>query len=351
MAKSMNALGKHDLSMAYETKNGSGKGIIVRDDAAVIGSNLLFPIKDAKWYTKMNRYGWIDPFDHDRVTREYLFFTKPDLNLFVSTDTPSVSNLNPDLLVCPEIVEVATRQPYTLGQLQSSVKDQDGVYNPFMFLLSNAVSSKLDLPTKSADSQEITSNIMGTTMHIRGHSYKSNNGYDFSLSFTDTAYLDIYNLVNAYDAYFQMIKQGFASPKHDYIINNIISDQFSIYKFLVGSDGETILYYAMLTGCFFTDVPRSEFGDPNDGSPFKYAISFHAQFVDDSKPYILQQFNRVALNRNSTYLPVYNPSTMMVDNQWAKYPRIIKASINDPVYGKRVARRGVTYDYFLKWMN
>ena len=326
-------------------------------------NNLIFPIVKQNWYNKVNRYGWIDPYNHDKVVREFLFFTKPDLSLYgtytsegeVHGGKYGVVGLRSDMSN-PIIVETSKRMPYVLTQLQSSVTDPDGKVNPFMYILTNAVKSKLDLPTISTDSQESTSNIMGTSIHYRGHSYKSDNGYDFSLSFTDTAYLEIYHMVKCYDEYVRMIKIGTIAPYKKYILDRVIPEQFSIYKFLVGSDGETILYYAKLTGCYFTDVPRSDMADPGD--EIKFSLSFHAQFVEDMNPQILKEFSiltNYAKSRSSAkdlkYLNVYNANMGIVDNKWATYPTIIKATSNgNSNYSKRVARRNVKYDYFLKWI-
>lgn len=336
----------------------------------VYASNLIFSIANQNWYNKINRYGWIDPYDQDKVLREFLFFTKPDLSLFGTyykldkTDKTSnidvhggrygIATLRSDMNNAT-IIETSKRMPYVLTQLQSSLTDPDGKVNPFMYLLTNAVTSKLDLPTISTDSQESTSNIMGTSMHYRGHSYKSDNGYDFSLSFTDTAYLEIYHMVKCYDEYVRMVKTGLIRPFKDHIRNRIVPEQFSIYKFLVGSDGETILYYAKLTGCYFTDVPRSDMADPGD--EVKFSLSFHAQFVEDMNPEILKEFSiltNYASSRSSIekkFLDVYNGNAGIVNNRWATYPTIIKAASNDgSQYSKRISRRSVNYDYFLKWI-
>lgn len=311
------------------------------------GANLIFSEPSIEWYNKCNRYGYIDPYHNDTITREFLFFTKPDLNIFKDNTCSSlVDGVNTN----PVLSEVKGRMPDVLRQLQISVPNSDGSTNPFMFLLTNAVASKLDLPGISADAQDSTVNIMGTSIQYRGHSLKSDNGYDFSLSFKDTAYLEVYSLAKCYDEYMRLIKLGEASPKKEYIEARIIPEQFSIYKFLVGSDGETIIYYAKLTGCYFTDVPRTDMGDPgNEG--FKYSLSFHAQFVEDMSPYILSDFNRVVNKycEKTNYLPVFNEDSV-INNNWAKYPKIIRADVSNPVYGKRVARRGVNYDYFLKWV-
>ena len=215
-----------------------------------------------------------------------------------------------------------------------------------MYLLTNCVTSRLDLPGISAESKESTANVMGTVIQYRSHSRKSDNGYDFSLSFRDNAYLEIYSMVKAYDEYIRLLKSGEISPIKKYIVSRILSEQFSIYKFLVGEDGETILYYAKLTGCYFTDVPRGDMSDPgSDG--FKYSLSFHAQFVEDSNPMIINEFNRISPGNSSTdFINVYDSDNNVVDNTWARWPRIIVVKEND----LQVARRGVKYDYRLKWI-
>lgn len=312
-----------------------------------MATNKLFSKDDIQIYDKVSRFGFIPLYTHDQVTREYLFFTRPDLNLFRDNNG---DYLNSDLEKIPFFVEASKRNRKALCQLQHTMYDKS---HPFMYLLTNCVTSKLDLPSISADSKESTANIFGTAIQYRGSSYKSDNGYDFTLSFTDTSSLDIYMMVKAYDEYMRLIKTGEVSPMKKYITSRIISEQFSIYKFLVGGDGETILYYAKLTGCYFTDVPRSDLSDPgNDG--FKYSISFHAQFVEDSNPMIINEFNRLMPKSVRTgekeKEPVYKFDKNyqgVLNNDWVDYP-IITEEIEDN--DLRVKYRGTKYDYRLKWV-
>lgn len=323
-----------------------------------LAANRILPKDRTRRYNNISRFGFIPVFDTEQVVKEYLFFTKPDLHIYSNnvknknseyvygSDYKYDSTLNSDLASIPFFVDASERNGDALKQLQYSVKDSNGVKNPFMYLLSNCVSSKLDLPGISAESKESTANIMGTTIQYRGHSYKSDNGYDFTLSFTDTAYLELYTLLKAYDEYMRLLKVGEVKPMKRYIENRIISEQFSIYKFLIGEDGETILFYAKLTGCYFTDVPRSDMSDPgNEG--FKYSVSFHAQFVEDSNPLILSEFNRITPGKYSTtYASVYDNTNNVVDNTWVRWPKIVPVGNED----KQVKRRGTTYDYRLKWI-
>ena len=114
------------------------------DHRGIYSSNLIFD-KNVDWYSRINRYGWINPFDNDKVLKEFLFFTKPDLNLF-DANIVSPSGLVDGCYENSFLYQTASRMPNVLTQLTLSVPDPDGRYNPFMYLLSNSVSSKLDLP-------------------------------------------------------------------------------------------------------------------------------------------------------------------------------------------------------------
>ena len=351
--KFMNPLENHDArdkTLTYDTADGSKQGFHFENLEKTLAANKIFSKDKIQIYDKFSRFGYIPVYHTEQVCREYLFFTKPDLNILGNGSGLSVAynaDLNEDLAAIPFFREVNIRNKDAIRQLQYSVRDSYGSINPFMYLLSNAVTSKLDLPGISAESKESTSNIMGTSIQYRGHSYKSDNGYDFSLSFTDTAYLDIYYMLKTYDEYTRLLKTGEISPIRKYIESRIISDQFSIYKFLIGEDGETILFYAKLTGCYFTDVPRSDMSDPgNDG--FKYSVSFHAQFVEDSNPMILTEFNRISPGSSKTnYTNTYDYENNVVNNSWVRWPKIIKV---DKTYDRQVERRGTTYDYRMKWI-
>jgi hypothetical protein len=349
--KYIDPLGNGGKTLSYDNKKFNFKNL-----DKVLAANKIFPKEKLDYYNKVSRFGYIPVFETESVSKEYLFFTKPDLNLFgndAGTTYNYDSELNNTLATIPFFQEMNVRNKEALRQLQYSVRDSNGSLNPFMYSLTNAVTSKLDLPGISADSKESTSNIMGTSIQYRSHSLKSDNGYDFTLSFTDNAYLDIYYMLKAYDEYMRLLKTGDGiRPIKKYILNKIISEQFSIYKFLVGEDGETILYYAKLTGCYFTDVPRSDLSDPGpDG--FKYSVSFHAQFVEDSNPMIINEFNRISPGGRSTnYVSAYDFDNNVVDNSWVKWPKIVTVYGDPslPDYDKQVKRRGTTYDYRLKWI-
>lgn len=342
--------------LRYNKKKGGTEEVSFSYLAETLAANRIFKKDDINWFNKVSRYGYLDPYDTEQVTREFLFFTKPDLFLFgdesglnsMSGNVDYNARLNPRLANIPFFADANTRHKDSMRQLQYSVKDVNGSLNPFMYLLTNSVTSKLDLPAISAETKESTSNMMGYTMQYRSHSLKSDYGYDFSLSFEDTAYLDVYMLAKIYDEYIRLLKTGEVAPKRAHIRNRIIPEQFSIYKFLIGTDGETILFYSKLTGCYFTDVPRADLADPApDG--FKFSLAFHANKVEDSDPMILEEFNRVSPGgKSASYTNVYNSAIHAVDNDWVRWPKVVTAYAEGG--DKQVMRRGTHHDYRLKWI-
>ena len=352
---------KLDKTIKYKNSDGSEKKFTInnKDLANTLAAQNIFTKEDMKWYTKFNRYGYINPYN-ETANREFLFFTKPDLNIFTADGADyNALTLNPDLQNIPIFTDAAVRYRNSLTQLQSSVRDiNNRLDNPFMCLLSNYVTSRLDLPSITADTTESSANMYGTTIQYRGHSLKSDTGYDFNLSFTDNKNLDLYMLVKLYDEYIRLQKAGEVSPRKRYIIRRILAEQFSIYKFIVGADGETILYFAKATGVYFADVPRGDMGDPGQDG-FKFSLSFHAQFIEDSNPSILSDFNiltrkvnndRVDFSICDGTMPVYNKDLSVVNNNWAGLPYIARVDNNSDVRAAKAAREDHgNYIYLLKW--
>ena len=149
-------------------------------------ANGIYKRSDMARFQKFHRFGCIDPFNRVNNTREYLFFTKPDLHIF---DARGV--LNPELSNMPIFRDAFDRHyEQVMEQLQLSVSTT----GPFMNLLSNAKTSNLDLPGISADDMETSENLYGTKMHYRKGSDSSDENFDFSLEFEDTKYLEVYHL-------------------------------------------------------------------------------------------------------------------------------------------------------------
>lgn len=301
----------------------------------VLNAHGIYKPNQLEWYTKFNRFGFLDVYNCMTTSKEYLFFTKPDLNIFANS---SGSRLNPDLERYPIWCDAYDRYHNVLRNLQLSV-DPD---LPFIALFSNSVASTLDLPGITSAEVETNENIYGTHMTYRRSSLTTDEHHDFSLEFIDSKYLEVYAWFRLYDEYAKLKDLGMVEPIDDtYIVNRILYDQMAVYKFIVGEDGETLLYWAKLWGVFPKNVPREAFSDLSTATNgLRLTINFHGIFVDDFDPLILGEFNDLTLHggkypSTNRILPIYDFSIGAVSGEWAGCPFVVRDSTrtsNNAIY-------------------
>lgn len=334
---------------------------------AVMQSSNLYDRSSIPWYDKFNRFGIIDPYNSLSGTKEYLFFTKPDLHIC----TPGTDTLNPQLANNSFFYELAMRYPQVISQLQKSMKPFDGTNtNPFMAVLSNSVKNKLELPEMSTTEIDTSATIFGTSIDYRGDAFSSNEKHEFSLEFEDTKYLELYHLFRAYEEYEELKKIGIVSPPNinkfpedkagysynQYLSNKELHDQFAIYKFVVDSDYEELIYYAVCQGVYFKTVPREAFSDIDATNGLRYNVQMKAQFIDDMKPYILTDFDALVREsmglggmKDAEWLDIYNDKIGATDGRWAVAPYIVKQQRDDTDAKAWLAPTTMKYKYKLKW--
>lgn len=292
------------------------------DIQAALNANHIYRKDQIDRFTKFSRFGFIDPYNTNTVTKEYIFFTKMDLHLF----EPNTNNLNPEIQNNQFFVECFNNYKETMYQLQESVS-QYTANSPFCNLLSNTVASSLELPDISMQTLETAANIAGTKMEYPLAVTDSSNMQDFSLDFEDTKHLDVYMFFRIWYEYELLKKDGLVTPpKKEYIINKILHDQMSCYKIIVGEDGETIIHWSKYWGVYPSSIPRSIFGDLQDG-PIKISVSFKSQWVEDMDPLILQDFNAIVQPKLSRYnkdIPIYDTKRAMINGQWCNVPYITR---------------------------
>ena len=131
-------------------------------------------------------------------------------------------------------------------------------------------------------------------------------------------------------------------PNENYIINKILHDQMCIYKFIVSDDGESLIYWAKISGVYPTSVPRDSFSSIDPGE-IKFSISFKSSFVEDMDPIILQDFNNCVKSKLSGYssdIKIYDKSTGLTNGEWCNVPYIAYKANRDI---------NTRYPYLLKW--
>ena len=242
-------------------------------------------VSQTEKYQKFARYERLDPNNWMGSTREFIFFTTPDLQLFKGPV------LNPSIANNALMVEAFKRYNDVLQSLSYSACGR-----PFVNLLSNYKRSNVDLPDiNTASDYETSKNILGSSLFYRGTSYESDENHEFSVEFEDTKYLEVYMWFRLFDEYERMKHYGLVDFVDDrYLNGKIIHDQMAMYKFIVGEDGESIIHYSKFIGVYPKNVPRSTFSDlPADGN-VKFTINFKAAYVEDMDPNIILDFNEIA---------------------------------------------------------
>lgn len=288
------------------------------------------------WCEKIYRFGLLNPYDVMQNGREYLFFIKPDLFIL----KPGTTELQDNLKISPFFVELNEKWPHIIKQLQYQADDNKC---PFSYLLTNAVTSHLDLPSLSATTISTPTNNFGTNYDYRGTSEASDDNFTFSLEFKDTKYLDVYMYFRTYEEYQIMKSQGRIDLSSNdiylrYITSRVLHDQIGIYKFIVGEDMETILHYSYYCGVIWTSLPRDSFNSPDFDDGITYAIDGKAAFVEDMNPLILHDFNNLVASYNASKTTqnasVYNEKRGFTDLKPVLSPYVIKST--DLNNGKKI---------------
>ncbi len=324
-------------------------GIIDREDR-----DIEDPGKDLLLYNKFDRNGCVDPYNGFIGSKEYVFFTRPDLHLFEDTNGDA---LNSELTRLPLFEDLFYRYPQTFEMLQSSCSKNK---SPFITILSNTISSPIQLPDIQVQrTLETGANAYGTKLTYHGTSHPSDESLTFSIDFTDNRYLEVFMLFKLYDEYEKQKLLGWITPRDvSYTINKILSDKISIFKIVVGEDGESILYFAKWTACMPTSVPTDQLSDMSSiNGNLNLTVSWHAEFFEDLDKEILQDFNAVVVNhqgidkfrggsKSGKDIPLYDPVTGMSNGEWATFPYI--ASIKND-NGLELDRLVKMRQYKLKW--
>lgn len=318
---------------------------------AMHGAN-LFNKDEIDLYHKIYRFGLYNPYGAVSNLREYLFFTKPDLNIIkrdndgVLSTSDAASNHQGHSLA-----EGINNDKFWINLFKDrkdTIKMLQNSYDPgWNMLLQNSVASNLEIPALEGTTMDSPVNNYGVGFQYRGTSESSDDSLEFSLEFKDTKYLDVFTFFKAYDYYEVKKHHGVVAPWVGYILNKVLHDQFSIYKFIVGEDAETLIYWCKFYGVMPMNVPRDVFSSTEMQNGISYSINFKAAFMEDMTEYILKDFNLlnkkfISHERNDIKYQYenYNENTHTVDFRPAKAAFVDKYRDDNSPTG---------WSYKLKW--
>lgn len=327
--------------------------------AKQIRSAGIYQPSDMKYNTMFYRTRRIDPHYRIEGATEYLFFTKPDLNLLDSSgslysylfEDNNIYGLTTDQIRAGTQNSSYFVDLYRNGYSQTfldlsySATTCNGLASdgcPFVRILSNRKTSNMDIPDISVQELETAQNMYGTRIYYPLSSAKSDEDLEFSIEFEDTQFLEVYHFFKAYDVYRQLKWLGMVSPKKEYIDQKILHDHMSIYKFLVDIDGETILYYAKATGVYPKSISRSAFSEFQEKGQLKITVTFKLSgWFEDMEPLILYDFNQLvsrwktgsddsrAIYNSAKEHSLWDPNIQAIDNDNVEFFYIDKKEASE----------------------
>lgn len=264
---------------------------------------------DNKKMSHFSPYGYFDINDISTYYREYLFFTKPHLNM------------NGLSMYSPQYYEFITKHhPNIKSDLCSG-----GV--GFIPILTNTV-----VPTNGTDVIDSTSieietmtNIYGANVSYKGHSIESKYDAEFTVEFSDTRFLDVFMLFHYWDTYSSLKSLGYMQPLTQYQPPfRRLDDQISVYKIIVGADLSHIVYFGKWTGVFPKNVPKSVFSTVESGN-IRIPIQFKSFEYNDMNPVIIDEFNMVS-GGNYGHITNNYVGTGSPKERWSSAPYIVKST-------------------------
>lgn len=306
------------------TKDSAYQSIIDETNAdgnliKVMHANGIYDRSDFNDWGTFYRFQRMDPYRLAPNSKEYIFITKPDLHIFEG----SADTLNPEIAGNAFFVDLMTRGYGTvLKNLQYSVDTSC----PFIRAFTNLKRSNVDLTAITAGDQDTASNMFNTKMTYRKSSFSSDEDADFNIEFEDSKYLEVYLWFRAFDEYERKKFEGRVTPpSQSYTFNKILHDQMTLFKFIVGENGEDIIHYSRITGCYPKNVNRDAFGDMPDDGHIKLTTSWKGTFVKDMDPEIIAHFNKlVSANgvSGTGYVDVWDDSIQAISGEDVTMPYI-----------------------------
>lgn len=257
------------------------------------------------------RYNMVNKFNRFKVAYpdlqlsksfSHVFFTRPDLNLY-SNSGQLTSRVEQDEV----FYYLNKNSPQLLKSLTRDFsKTHD--FNPF---LSNMAGS-FELKDEMVQTVDVGQTFTGHKMKYGRHNIESKTADSFSITYVDDEDYQIYKIHKAWTDYISNVYRGTFHSRSDNIRNRVLDYACSVYYFLCGPDGETILFWSKYTGVFPTNTPSAA-SSWSRGSHIKlpeFTINYDYAWKEDFNPLSLAEFNINSKSNKAssfTYAKTYEP--------------------------------------------
>ena len=274
--------------------------------------------RKSKYY---NRFKVATPNDVLIKTFSHVFFTRPECSI-IENIGGNTYRLSDTVSGSQDFITEFQRNKPMLMQLSKNVN----IPHQFMMLPSNQVSS---FETRD---RQIKTDTYGRTLHGNSIAYgrnidESQAAGELSISFIEDCDLHLTRMHQLWVEYIDGCYKGRYRPSDIHLMNREIDYACSVYYFVTGPDGETILYWSKLYGVFPTNVPDSVYSWTKGNTITNPEISINYQYSlkRDMKIATLHEFNTNAFsngNQSWEYAKTYDANVLGTGNTWVGSPFI-----------------------------
>lgn len=246
-------------------------------------------------FTQFNRFRNQEGQDFATGGIAYIFFTKPDMNLW---GDPNHSNLTWNLVkdTWQELDDSFLRTMKKDKKVGAKIFDSlDGGrskfdHGPFIKLLSNTARN-FEAKDTVLRTDEMAGNFVGHRLVLPGTTIDSESVDTVSINYNEYSDYSIMLLHKVWVDYINGVKRGTLWPKHTYIEHRVIDYVSSVYYFKTDETGRKIKFWSKLTGLFPTNVPYSAMSFHLGQTQLKdIDITYTYSFREDMKPEIIDEF-------------------------------------------------------------
>lgn len=237
------------------------------------------PLNDNRHMRKFNRFRFIVP-ESGLSTKSFLFFTRPDLNIFQEQSDGSINRytMNADLKRLPTFKYIARLQDAcrdVTEVLQQSASD----IGPWLYPLSNQARG-FSIENRTLDKVETGETFHGNKVIYAEPTFSHKIAGTFSVPFLERRDLSLYYTLRMWVDYIQAVSMGRCSPRNIHIQNHELDYAVSAYYITTDETMENILYWEKLIGVFPLTVPDSFFSwnEDDNARDMKYTIDFAYSF-------------------------------------------------------------------------
>lgn len=287
-------------------------------------------------HTQFNRYRIAYP-DFERTSLiPYVYFTRPDLNLY-----DSEGNILSQFGATPALKYLIQSYPLTAKSL-TILFDPTHDFNP---LLCNRVGS-LDVQDDVVETHETGETFTGYKSQYAKHNVKSKTAGSFSIKFPESFNMAITIMHQIWCTYMAAVYRGHLEPKIEYMGGKILDYACDIYYFLCDRDN-VIRFWTKYYGCFPSSVSKSMLSY-DAGSLITFpesSIQYNFIFKDDDmSPTTIAEFNNNSkLNSSAAAISAtqistgYSRELGIPGPTWTGAPFIDQIMV-DEGYGTKVQR-------------